>query len=145
MEIHVFIPIETEHGLELAAHLQSKWPDSHEDSWEPTEGIDIYLGKSSEDWWHVEQAEGPIPEDDQWLNERDAIWHCGYAEGLIPQCETCIEDNGAWAMGMLREHDFSGYVTDEKTKAGWKADHRIWKAGFLRGQRARAKLISRKP
>lgn len=136
MEIHIFIPREADERLIQA--LEAEYGDIYEDSWEPAEGLDYYLGKSSDD--DVEDDDGK-PMHEAWLTYEAALTACGFAEGLIPDAIATIEGNGGWASGMIRcAGNFPNYCFSDAERADRMRIHDIWQAGNDAGKAVFQKL-----
>ena len=119
MEVQIWLPKKAKLGV-----VEKEYPDIYEDGDEKHGDLRYFVGKTNQG-----------QEGRSWLTYKEAVACCGFVEGAIPGAETLIEENGAWAQGLISQKYFSHYAVSQQQKAAWKRrSNNYWKA-FKRGQR----------
>lgn len=123
MDVKIIVPTGTD-----ISKIETEYPDIYQDDTD-CDGDDIYfVGKSSDDEDNDRDSES------EWLTYDEAVECSGFVEGAIDGAITCIEGNGAWAMGMLQRTDFTGYAVSAADIDEYKRCSDIWHKAYERGK-----------
>ena len=125
MECTLVVP----HGTDISI-IEREYPDLCND--EISEDGDVYfIGKPSD-----EEPDEDDEESGERLDYDEAIEFCGYCEGAIEEADACIDGNGPWVQGQLRETDFS-HLKDAGDRAERERCSKLWHEAFERGKLSR--------